>query len=68
MPIQSGNNTQEWLEDIAFETGTMCDPNEPKTFQQAWLSLDKDIREKWHEVIRLEFNKSIKMGVCSEVN
>ena len=27
--IQYGNNTQEWLK------GTMCDPNEPQTFQQA---------------------------------
>ena len=34
--IQYGNNEQEWLEDVAFVTGTMCDPNEPQTFQQAW--------------------------------
>ena len=34
--IKCGNNIQEWLEDVAFVTGTMCDPNEPKTFQQAW--------------------------------
>ena len=31
--IQFGNNTQEWLENVAFVTGTMCDPNEPPTFQ-----------------------------------
>ena len=24
--IKYGNNTQEWLEDVAFVTGTMCDP------------------------------------------
>ena len=61
--IQSGNNTQEWLEDVAFVTGTMCDPNELQTFQQAWWNSYKDIREKWCEAIRLEFSKMIKMGV-----
>ena len=66
--IQYGNNTQEWLEDVAIVTGTMCDPNEPQTFQQAWWNSDKNAREKWHEAIRLEFNKMIKMGVWREVN
>ena len=39
--IKCGNNIQEWLEDVAFITGTMCDPNEPQTFQQAWWDPDK---------------------------
>ena len=65
--IQYGNNTQEWLKDVIFVTGTMCDPNEPQTLQQAWWNSDKDAREKWHEAIRLEFNKMIKMGVWREV-
>ena len=34
--FQYGNNLQECLDDVAFVTGTMCDPNEPQTFQQAW--------------------------------
>ena len=34
--IKYGNNAQEWLKDVAFVTGTMYDPNEPQTFQQAW--------------------------------
>ena len=66
--IQYGNNTQEWLEDVTFATGTMCGPNEPQTFQQAWWNADKNAREKWHEEIRLEFNKMIKMGLWREVN
>ena len=66
--IQYGNNTQEWLEDVAFVTGTMSDPYEPQTFQQAWWNSDKNTREKWCEAIRLEFNKRIKMGVWREVN
>ena len=66
--IQSGNNTREWLEDVAFVTRTMCDPNEPQTFQQAWWNSDENSREKWHEAIRLEFNKMIQMGVWREVN
>ena len=44
--IQSGNNTQEWLEDVAFVTGTMCDPDEPQTFQLAWWNSDENAREK----------------------
>ena len=59
--IQYGNNTQEWLEDLAFVTGTMCD-------QQAWWNSDKNAREKCHEAIRLEFNKMIKMCVWREIN
>ena len=65
--IQYGNNTQEWLKDVAFVTGTMCDPNEPQTFQQAWWNSDKTARDKWCEAIRLEFNKMIKMGVWREL-
>ena len=66
--IKYGNNIQEWLKDVAFVIGTMCDPNEPQTFQQAWWNPDKNAREKWHEAVRLEFNKMIKMGVWREVN
>ena len=46
----------------------MCDPNELQTFQQAWWDPDKNAREKWHEAIRLEFNKMIKMGVWRKVS
>ena len=28
--MKCGNNIQEWLEDAAFVTGTMCDPNDIK--------------------------------------
>ena len=48
------------LKDVAFVTGTMYNPNEPQTFQQAWVDPDKNAREKRHEAIRLEFNKIIK--------
>ena len=66
--IKCGNNIKEWLEDVAFVTGTICDPNEPQTFQQACWEPDKNAREKWCEGIRLEFNKMLKMGVWREVN
>ena len=42
--------------------------DEPQTFQHAWWNPDKNARDKWHEAIRLEFNKMIKMGVWREVN
>ena len=60
--VKYGNNIQEWLKDVAIVTGTMCDPNEPQTFQQAWWNPDKNAREKWHEAIRLELNKKAKDG------
>ena len=50
--IKYGNNTQEGLEYVVFITGTMCDPNEPHTFLQAWWNPDKVAREKWLEAIR----------------
>ena len=43
--IKCGNNIQEWLEDVAFVTRTMCDPNEPQTFQQVWWDPDKNAGE-----------------------
>ena len=63
--IKCGKNIQEWLDHVAFITGTMCDPNEPQTFQQAWWDPDKNAREKWHETIRLEFNKNDR-DACME--
>ena len=65
---QCGENVQEWLEDVAFVTGTMCDPNEPQTFQQAWWDPDKNAGKKWCEAIRLVFNKMIKIGVWRKVS
>ena len=44
--IEYRNKTQEWLEDVAFVTGTLCDPNEPQTFQEARWNSDKTAREK----------------------
>ena len=61
--IECGESVQEWLENVAFVAGKMCDPNELQTFQQTWWDLDKNAREKWCEAIRLEFNKMIEMGM-----
>ena len=47
----------EWLHEIAFVTSTMSDPDEPQSFQEAWLGPDLIAREKWHEAICLEFKK-----------
>ena len=61
--IQSGNNTQERLEDVAFVTGTMCDPKNPKHFNKLG-----GIQIKTQEKNGiLEFKKMIKMGVWREV-
>ena len=43
--MKYGNNVQDWHEDVAFVTSTMCDPNEPQTFQQAWWNPEKNAWE-----------------------
>ena len=55
------------VNEIAFVTSEMSDPSEPQTFQQAWWHPDLEAREKWHDGIRLEFNKMISMGVWRKV-
>ena len=65
--VKIGTNINEWLNEIAFKTSEMSDPMEPQTFQQAWWHPDLIAREKWHEGIKLEFNKMISMGVWRKV-
>ena len=60
---KTGSNLHEWLNEIAFVASEMSNPSEPQTFQQAWCHPDLEAREKWHDGIRLEFNKMISMGV-----
>ena len=55
--INLGSNLNESLNEIAFLTSEMNDPIEPQTFQQAWWHPDLEAREKWHDGIRLKFNK-----------
>ena len=45
----------------------MSDPSEPQTLHEAWWHPDLEAREKWHDGIRLEFNKMISMGVWRKV-
>ena len=65
--VSHGNNLQEWLQEVAFVTATMSDPNEPATFQEAWWHPEAEARAKWREAIRLEFKKMIAMGVWRKV-
>ena len=65
--IKSGLNLNEWLNEIVFVTSEMSDPSEQQTFQQAWWHPDQETREKWHDGIRLEFNRMISMGVWRKV-
>ena len=55
--VKTGSNPHEWLTEIEFVTSEMRDPSEPQTFQQVWWHPDLEAREKWHDGIRLEFNK-----------
>ena len=65
--IKPGSKLNEWLNEIAFVTSEMSDPSETQTFQQAKWHPDLEAREKWHDGIRLEFNKMISMGVGRKV-
>ena len=65
--VKTGSNLNEWLNEIAFATSEMSDPTEPQTFQQASWHPDLEAREKWHAGIKLEFNKTISMGVWRKV-
>ena len=45
----------------------MSDPDEPQSFQEAWLDPDLIAREKGQEAIDLEFKKMLDMGVWRHV-
>ena len=49
-------------------TSSMSDPDEPKSFQEAWWDPDLIAREKLQEAICLEFKKMLDMGVWRHVN
>ena len=59
--IKLGSNLNEWLNEIAFVTSEMSDPSEPQTFKQAWWHIDLEAIEKWHDGIRLDFNKILSI-------
>ena len=65
--VKAGSKLNEWLNEISFVTSEMSDPTEPQTFQQAWWNPDLEARAKWHDEIKLEFNKMISMGVWRKV-
>ena len=65
--VKTGSNLCEWLKKITLVTSEMSDPSEPQTFQKAWWHPDLEAREKWHDGVKLEFNKMVSMGVWRKV-
>ncbi|MEM9079014.1 MAG: hypothetical protein AAGC43_18390, partial [Bacteroidota bacterium] len=55
------------LNETAFVTATMSDPDEPQTFQESWHHADLNEQKKWREAIKLGFRKMIDMGVWRKV-
>ena len=55
------------VNEISFVTSEKSGPTEPQTFQRAFWNPDLEAREKWHDEIKLEFNKMISMGVWRKV-
>ena len=45
--VKDDKTLNEWLHEIAFVTSAMSDPDEPKSFQEAWWDPDLVAREKW---------------------
>ena len=64
--VKAGSNLHEWLNEIAFETSEMSDPSDQKYFSKHGGILTGSKR-KWHDGIKLEFNKMISMGVWRKV-
>ncbi|KAL7572820.1 hypothetical protein ACA910_014674 [Epithemia clementina (nom. ined.)] len=54
---------EEWLGERAFVTAVTSDPQEPKTFREAWDHDDPEQRVKWREAIRKEIRLMIEKGV-----
>ena len=65
--VKDDKTLNEWFHVIAFVTSTMSDPDEPRSFQEAWWDPDLISREKWREAICLEFKKMLDMGVWRHV-
>ena len=65
--VKDDKTLNEWLDEIAFVTSTMSDPDEPQSFQEACWDPDLIAREKWREAICLEFKKMLDMDVWRHV-
>ena len=65
--VKDEKTLNECLHEIAFVTSKMSDPDEPQSLQEAWWDPDLKSREKWREVIRLEFKMMLNMGVWRHV-
>ena len=65
--VKDDKTLNEWLNEIAFVTSTMSDPEEPQSFQEAWWDPDLISRDKWREAIRLEFKKMFDIVVYGDM-
>ena len=45
--VKDEKTLNEWLQEIAYVTSMMSDPDEPQSFQEAWWDPDLVAREKW---------------------
>ena len=61
--------TEKILEESCLVSAVSSgNPEEPKTFREAWDHPDVESREKWREAIRKEFRDMLKRGVWRHVN
>ena len=49
-------NLDNWIQESCFMSALMSDPEEPKTFKEAWNHQEPKIRKLWREVIKKELD------------
>ena len=59
---------EDWIQETCFISAVTSGPNEPKTFQEAWHSPEKEERENWQKAIRKEIKNMIERGVWRKVD
>ena len=59
---------EDWIQETCFISAVTSGPNEPKTFQEAWHSPVKEVRENWQKAIRKEIKNMIERGVWRKVD
>ena len=47
-------NLDDWIQESCFMSALTSDPEEPKTFNEAWNCQDPKIRNLWRDAIKKE--------------
>ena len=59
-------NLDDWAQESCFMSALTSDPEEPRTFNEAWNHQEPKIRNLWREAIEKELNNMEFMKVWTE--